>query len=122
MTVSPARRCGGKEGEGEMTDEQLETRKTACDEFLARQSDGILTVAIDTARLELRYIAEIERLREIVDRKENDAGILMACHDVIRDELARRQGRPSASLDSERLEQLAAAAREAAEKARATRL
>lgn len=49
---------------------------------------------------------------------ENAAGnlsdLLMACHDVIRDMIAIRQGRPSAFVSSERLEKLAKQCSEAA--------
>jgi hypothetical protein len=67
---------------------------------------------------QLRQPSGYERLDlEIVNRPKT-SDLLMACHDVMRDLLAMRQGRPSAFISNERLEQLAEECRELAEEAR----
>jgi hypothetical protein len=73
---------------------------------------------VDAGSEQYCVFCEMERLRAIVDRLPKTADTLMACHDVIRDLLAMRQGRPTAMVGSRRLEQLSKDAREAAEKAR----
>ena len=75
---------------------------------------------VDAGSEQYCVFCEMERLRAIVDRLPKTADTLMACHDVIRDLLAMRQGRPTAMVGSGRLEQLAEECREAAEQARQT--